>query len=111
MFVMLRKMIIKAGYEEQVISRFKSEGLIEKQDGFIDLSVLEEKSRKDEKEIVIIIRWESEDHWKQWEKSDAHIAGHKANIGKPKPDYLISQEVKKYKVKAVKNNTSNQWYE
>lgn len=99
---MLRKMVIKAGSEEQVIARFQSEGAIEKQEGFLDLSVLEEKSRKDEKEIVVVIRWESEEHWKQWEKSDAHIAGHKANRGKPKPDYLISQEVKRYEVKAAK---------
>lgn len=102
MFTILRRMVIKAGNEEQVIARFQSEGLLEKQEGFIDLSVLEEKSRKDEKEIALIIRWESEEHWKQWEKSDAHIASHKANIGKPKPDYLISQEAKRYDVKAIK---------
>ncbi len=102
MFVMLRKMVVKSGNEEQVLARFQSEGLIEKQKGFIDLSVLEAKTRKDEKEIVVIIRWESEEHWKQWEKSDVHIAAHKANLGKPKPDYIVSQEVKRYDLKVIK---------
>ena len=49
-----------------------------------------------------MIRWESEAYWKQWEKSDAHIAGHKANLGKPKPDYIVSSEGGLYEVKAVK---------
>lgn len=95
-------MVIKAGSEEQILARFQKEGLLEKQEGFIDLSVIEEKTRKGEKEIVVIVRWESEEHWKQWEKSDAHIAGHKANLGKPKPDYIVSQEVKRYDLKVVK---------
>lgn len=102
MLVVLRKMIIKAGHEEKVIDKFNSQGILEKQEGFIDRSLLVEKSRKDEIEMVIMVRWESEAAWKQWEKSDAHIAGHKANLGKPKPDHIVSIEVKKYHVQATK---------
>ena len=95
-------MVIKAGNEGQVLAKFQSESLLEKQEGFIDLSMLEERTRKDEKEFVVIVRWESEEQWKQWEKSDAHIAGHKAKIGKPKPDHIVSVEVKKYDLKVNK---------
>lgn len=49
-----------------------------------------------------MINWESEAHWKQWEKSEAHIAGHKAKLGKPKPEYIVSSEGSLYEVKAIK---------
>lgn len=54
-----------------------------------------------------MIRWESEEHWKQWEKSDAHIAAHKANKGKAQPDYMLGTEVSMYHVKAVKKVFKN----
>ena len=40
MFVILRKMVIKGENVEQVVNKFTSEALVEKQEGFIDLSVL-----------------------------------------------------------------------
>ncbi len=55
-----------------------------------------------DEEVIVIIRWESEEYWKQWEKSEAHIASHKANLGKPKPEYIVSSEGALYEVKAVK---------
>lgn len=63
------------------------------------------KVRRGDEEVIVMIRWESEDHWKQWEKSDAHIAGHKAKLGQPKPDYIVSSEGDKYEVVAVKGPT------
>nr|WGE04303.1 heme-degrading oxygenase HmoA [Bacillus subtilis] len=108
MFVQLRKMTVKEGFADKVIERFSAEGIIEKQEGLIDVTVLEKNVRRGDEEVVVMIRWESEDHWKQWEKSDAHIAYHKANKGKPKPDYLISTEVSMYHVRAVKQGTYNQ---
>lgn len=55
---------------------------------------------------MVIARWESEAHWKQWEKSDAQIAGHKANLGKLKPEYIVSSEAALYEVKSVKKAAS-----
>lgn len=80
MFVILRKMVVTEGNANQVINKLGTEGIIEKQEGFVDLTVMQQKTRKDEGEIMI--RWESE----------AYLAGHKANHGKPKPDYLIHQK-------------------
>jgi heme oxygenase (staphylobilin-producing) len=85
MFVQMRKMVVTKGNAEKVVERFSGKGLIEQQEGFVDATVMVKKVRRGDEEVVVMIKWESEDHWKQWEKSPAHIAGHKANLGKPKP--------------------------
>ncbi|MFJ7678545.1 antibiotic biosynthesis monooxygenase family protein [Peribacillus sp. NPDC097206] len=103
MFVQMKKTVVTEGHADQIVQKFSREGLIEKQEGFVDLSVLVKKVRRGDEEVIIMIRWESEEYWKQWEKSDAHIAGHKANLGKPKPDYIVSSEGGLYEVKAVKS--------
>ncbi|MGG3885458.1 antibiotic biosynthesis monooxygenase family protein [Brevibacillus panacihumi] len=102
MFVQMRKITVKEGFSDQVVNRFSGEGLIEKQEGFIDSTVMVKKVPRGEEEVIVQVRWESEAHWKQWEKSDAHIAGHKANLGKPKPEYLLNSEGGVYYVKSVK---------
>ena len=102
MFVQMKKTVVTEGHADQIVQKFSREGLIEKQEGFVDLSVLVKKVRRGDEEVIIMIRWESEEYWKQWEKSDAHIAGHKAKLGKPKPDYIVSSEGGLYEVKAVK---------
>lgn len=102
MFVQMRKIVVTEGNSEKVVERFGGKGLVEQQEGFIDSTVMVKKVRRGDEEVVVMIRWESEEHWKQWEKSDAHIAGHKANLGKPKPEYIISSEGGLYEVKTVK---------
>lgn len=102
MFVQIKKMIVTEGNSNQVIERFSKAGIIEEQEGFIDLTVMKKKVRRGEEEVLIQIRWESEVFWKQWEKSDVHIAGHKAKLGKPKPEYIVSSEGGLYEVQAVK---------
>ncbi|WP_373895828.1 antibiotic biosynthesis monooxygenase [Virgibacillus sp. CBA3643] len=102
MFVTLRKMVVTEGNADKVVQQFSSAGVIEEQEGFVDLTVMKQKAKRGEEEVVIMMRWKSEDHWKQWEKSDAHLAGHKANQGKPKPEYLIRVEGGRYEVEAVK---------
>lgn len=102
MFIMHRKITIKEGFADQVIEKFNKKGIIEEQEGFVDITVMTSKPRKGEETVIALIRWESEAMWRQWEKSDAHIAGHKAARGQPKPDYIIDQEVTFYTVQAVK---------
>lgn len=105
MFVQMRKMVVTEGNADKVIERFGGKGIVEEQEGFIDATVMVKKVRRGDEEVVVMIRWESEAYWKQWEKSDAHIAGHKANRGKPKPEYIISSEGGLYEVKTVKKST------
>jgi heme oxygenase (staphylobilin-producing) len=101
-FVQMRKTVVTEGNADKIVERFGGKGLIEQQEGFIDATVMVKKVRRGDEEVVVMIRWESEAHWKQWEKSDAHIAGHKAKIGQPKPEYIISSEGGVYEVKTVK---------
>lgn len=73
--------------------------------GFIDSSVMVKKLRKrdaEEEEVMVMIRWESEEAWKTWEKSPEHIAGHRNKRNQEKPEYIISTTVTMYEVKAVK---------
>lgn len=98
----MRKTVVTEGNAEKIVERFGGKGLIEQQEGFIDATVMVKKVRRGDEEVVVMIRWESEAHWKQWEKSDAHIAGHKAKIGQPKPEYIISSDGGLYEVQTVK---------
>lgn len=102
MFVMLRKMVVKEGHADEMINRFSQPGILEEQEGFVDTIVMKSKARKGEESVVVAIRWESEAMWKQWEKSDAHLAGHREKRNQPKPEYVISTEVDLYTVEAVK---------
>lgn len=104
MFVMLRKMVVTEGNADKVVEQFSKPGIIEQQEGFVELTVMTDNARRGEEVVVVMIRWESEAYWKQWEKSDAHLAGHRAKRGQPKPEYLISTEVSRYTVEAVKRS-------
>lgn len=106
MFVQIRKWIVTEGSGEKVLERFAKKpnqepSLVEKQPGFIGRELLVKKVRRGDEEVVMIIRWESEEAWKNWEKSPEHIAGHKARLkdGKPeKPEYIIAMEHGNYTV-------------
>ncbi|MBO2942937.1 antibiotic biosynthesis monooxygenase [Paenibacillus sp. F411] len=104
MFVEVKTIVVTAGHSHHVVDNFTGPGEIEKIEGFIDLSVMvKEKRRQDEtEEIMVVIRWESKEAWKRWETSEAHIQGHKAKIGKPKPDYHVSSTHGVYTVESSK---------
>ncbi|KHF40102.1 antibiotic biosynthesis monooxygenase family protein [Halalkalibacter okhensis] len=102
MFIQLKTISVTEGNGERMVERFASEGIIEQQPGFIDLSVLQKKQRKGNEEIIIMIRWESEDAWKAWETSDIHLAGHRAKRGKPSPSFIIDSKQDVYYVKGQK---------
>ncbi|MFB5087452.1 antibiotic biosynthesis monooxygenase [Psychrobacillus sp. PGGUH221] len=102
MFYQIKRMVIKEGFSSSVVERFQGEGKLEKQPGFEKLEVLVKKVRRGEEEVLVVVGWTSEEDWKNWEKSPEHIAGHKANIGKPKPDYIIESSQNVYEVKVSK---------
>ena len=106
MFVQIRKWTVTEGNSDKILERFRKKpgqgpSLIEQREGFIGRELLVKKVTRGEEEVVMIIRWESEEAWKAWEKSPEHIACHKAKIkehgGKPpQPDYVIKMEHGKY---------------
>lgn len=108
MFVQIRKWTVTEGSADRILERFKKKpgqgpSLVEQREGFIGRELLVKKTTRGEEEVLMLIRWESEEAWKAWEKSPEHIAGHKAKIkehgGKPpKPDYVIHMEHGNYLV-------------
>ena len=102
MFFQVKRIVVKEGFSEKVVERFSREGLIEKQPGFVGVQVLVKKVRRGDEEVLVLVSWESEEDWKNWEKSPDHIAGHKANAGKPRPEYMIESSQNVYTMAASK---------
>lgn len=106
MFVQIRKWVVTEGNSDKIVERFSKKpgdgpSLIEQREGFVGRELLVKKARRGDEEVVMIIRWESEEAWKAWEKSPEHIAGHRAKLkeGKPQqPDYIVSMEHSNYTV-------------
>lgn len=99
MIVQLRRFTVTEGNGHLVVEKFKQGGrLVEQQPGFIDKTVLQKKVRRGEEEVIMMVRWESEEAWKAWEKSPEHIAGHRNNRGKEKPEYIVNVDVAMYEV-------------
>ncbi|CDN41379.1 MULTISPECIES: antibiotic biosynthesis monooxygenase [Paenibacillus] len=104
MLVIQRRIKVKEGFSGQIVERFSKPGPVQEMDGFIDMSVLVKAVRRGEEEVIVQIRWESEEAWKGWEKSDVHIQGHRESRGKTPPDYVLETEVSRYEVAAVKGS-------
>jgi heme oxygenase (staphylobilin-producing) len=105
MLIQTRTIVVKAGFSDQVVERFSQPGgPMTEIPGFVDLSVMVRSARRsdDEEEVVVMVRWESEEAWKTWEKSPAHIEGHRNQRNQQKPEYMLSTTVNMYHVKAVK---------
>ncbi|MEW8971689.1 MAG: antibiotic biosynthesis monooxygenase [Mesobacillus sp.] len=99
MFYQIKRILVKEGHSSQVVERFSKKGmLIEQQPGFLDKQVLVKKSRRGDEEVMVMISWQSEQDWKNWEKHPDHIAGHKAKIGQPKPDHILESSQDVYEV-------------
>lgn len=101
MFVQMKKWIVTEGNSDKILEKFaqrKSKpSMIDSRDGFIGRKILVKKVRRGEEEVIMMVRWESEEAIKAWEKSPEHIASHKAKIAagdskREQPDYVISQE-------------------
>ncbi len=65
-------------------------------------SSIRKKVRRGDEEVLVLVQWESEEDWKNWEKSPEHLAGHKARAGQAKPDYVIESAQNVYYVRSSK---------
>ncbi|MEH7250928.1 antibiotic biosynthesis monooxygenase [Neobacillus niacini] len=100
MFYQIKRIVVKEGFGEQVVERFSSRGgLLAQQPGFLGKQVLVKKVRRGEEEVMVLAHWQSEEDWKNWEKSPEHIAGHKAKRGTEKPEYIVETSQDLYYVK------------
>ncbi|MCS7461579.1 antibiotic biosynthesis monooxygenase [Paenibacillus doosanensis] len=106
MLIQTRTIVVQKGSADLVVERFTKESPMDAMEGLIDKTVMVNRKKQDEtEEVVVMIRWRSVEDWKNWEKSDVHIQGHRQNHGKPKPEYVISTTVNMYEVKAVKEGS------
>ncbi|WP_166239822.1 antibiotic biosynthesis monooxygenase [Paenibacillus turpanensis] len=103
MLIQTRTIVVQAGNADQVVERFTQPGPMDEMEGLVDKTVMVNRRKQDDhEEVVVMIRWESIDAWKNWEKSDAHIQGHRDSKGKTPPEFVVSTTVNMYEVKAVK---------
>lgn len=105
LFIQLRTIVVEPGNSDKVLERFGKPGHIDTMPGLIDRTVMVSRKNKESEEVVAMIRWESEEAWKNWEKDPVHIAGHREKRGEGPPSYVISSTVKMYDVKKVFTGT------
>ena len=78
MFYQIKRIVVKEGFSNQVVEGFSNRGgLLAQQPGYLGKQILVKKVRRGEEEVMVMVNWESEEDWKNWEKSPEHIAGHK----------------------------------
>lgn len=102
MMMEIKTIVVQEGFADNIIKKFSEPGVVEEAPGFVDLSIMVQKARKGEEEVVVMIRWESKEMWKQWELSEPHLEGHRQSRGKQRPEYIISSKSGHYELKAVK---------
>lgn len=102
MFVMTRTMIVEKGNSDKVLARFSAESPIDQMEGLVDISVMVNRKSREQEEVVVVIRWESQEAWKNWEKSDAHIQGHKNSQEQQPSAFILSTTVNMYDAQVVK---------
>lgn len=103
MLIQTRTITVQNGFSNQVVESFSQDSPIDTMEGLIDRTIMVNKNKQDDQEeVVVMIRWESVDAWKNWEKSDVHIQGHRENRNKPKPEYILNTTVNMFDVQTVK---------
>jgi heme oxygenase (staphylobilin-producing) len=102
MHIEMLTIVVQEGYADQVAARFTAPAEVEKAEGFVDLSVMAKRASKGEEEVIVMIRWASEAHWKAWELSEPHLEGHRRERERGKPPFVVSSKSAVYAVKAAK---------
>ncbi len=108
MLIQTRTIVVQKGKADKVVERFSREGILDEREGLIDITVMTNKRSKETDEVVVFIRWESEEAWKNWEKSPEHIQGHRNGRGQTPPDFVISTTVHMYDVNKVRKGKFGQ---
>jgi heme oxygenase (staphylobilin-producing) len=107
MLIQTRTIVVQKDKVNLVLERFTKESPMDALDGLIDKTVMVNRKKQEYEEVVVMIRWRSIEDWKNWEKSDVHIQGHRQNRGQQPPEYIISTTVNMYEVKAMKEGLKN----
>ncbi|HLS61522.1 MAG TPA: heme oxygenase [Virgibacillus sp.] len=101
MYIVTNTTKIKKDEGYKLINRFDKVGKIEKMEGFLGLEVFSTKKLKDFDQVTVVTRWESEDYFSAWMKSDAFKWAHQYDGGKP--EYILSNKVSHYELEVTRN--------
>lgn len=103
MYIVTNCVKIKKNEGKKLIDRFNKVGQVEMMEGFLGLEVLETQKLKDYDEVTIMTRWESEEHFQNWVKSDAFKEAHKHEARGERPDFIIENRISYYTVPIVRH--------
>ncbi|HAX73769.1 MAG TPA: antibiotic biosynthesis monooxygenase [Firmicutes bacterium] len=101
MFIEMKRFTVKRGNAEKIIEKFSGKGKAATMEGFIDFSIMKRLRKDETEEVLIQIRWEDQESFTKWKRSDAHKAGH-ANRPKERPDFIVDVSVDMYEVETIK---------
>lgn len=101
MYIVTNITKIKKGEGHKLIQRFDKVGKVETMEGFLGLEVLSSKKLEEYDEVSIVTRWDSEEAFTGWTKSDAFKESHNHQGGKP--DYILSNKTAYQEVEVTRN--------
>ena len=110
MLIQTRTTKVQKGFADKLLENFTADRPMDQMEGLIYRTIMVNTRNKDYDEVMVMIRWESKEAWKNWEKSPEHIAGHRNRKDHQKPEYVIEASVSMYEVmgrklgKAAGNN-------
>ncbi len=96
MFIECKTITVTPGNSQIMIDKFSGSGLLQEQKGFVEKTVLKRVRKGDTEEVVVMIKWESQQDFTNWKKSDAHKAGHSSN--KKRADFIVDVKLDTYTV-------------
>ena len=96
MFVATNRLTIQKGNGEDLEGRFRSQGGVNSQPGFLGFEMWKSEREEESEEYLIVTHWESREAHTQWVRSDAFRQAHAG----PHPEYLMGPgEFKTYDVR------------
>ncbi|MFI3209774.1 MAG: antibiotic biosynthesis monooxygenase [Peptostreptococcaceae bacterium] len=99
MFIEQKTIKVKNGFADKMIEKFSNLESMQSKEGFIECLIMKGIKNEEIEEVVITVKWDSQQNFTKWKTSDEHKVGHQ---NKEKQDFVISGEVKLFEVKTVK---------
>lgn len=105
MIIEMKTWTVTEGHSEHILKKFEERKekpyLMDQQPGFLGRETLVKKITRGDEQVIMMVRWESEEALKAWKKSPEHIAGHKAKIDsgnhkREQPEYIVSVDHELY---------------
>lgn len=95
MFIETKRFTVKKGFADEIIKKFSGKKPGQKMEGLVDFTLMKKLKSDETEEVMVEIRWENQEYFTAFKRSDAHKAGH-ANKPKEKPDFIVDVKVDLY---------------